>query len=74
MTAAFRSPLALRREALRDALPNAVDLLARRRAGDIPDGYIDDYVALNWLEWNGGGLRLTMTGDNVCRQLVERLK
>ena len=43
-----------------------------------PDGLflfasdIDDYVAMNWLEWNGGGLRLTTTGDNVCKQLAPR--
>ena len=63
----------LRREALRDALLNSVELLRKRRARDIPDGYIDDYVALNWLEWNGGGLRLTTTGDNVCQQLIRQL-
>ena len=64
---------ALRREALRDALLNTVDLLRRRRASDIDARDIDDYVALNWLEWNGGGLRLTTTGDNVCKQLTSRL-
>lgn len=73
MTAAFSPPLALRREALRDALPSTVDLLARHRARDIVEGYIDDYVALNWLEWNGGGLRLTTTGDNICKQVMARL-
>ena len=68
-----RSPPTLRREALRDALLSAVELLRKRRARDIPEGYIDDYVALNWLEWNGGGLRLTTTGDNVCQQLIRQL-
>jgi len=62
-----------RREALRDALPGTVDLLKRRRAGEIAETDIDDYVALNWLEWSGGGLRLTTTGDNVCKQLLGRL-
>lgn len=65
--------LFLRREALRDALLNCVDLLRRHRARDIPDGYIDDYVALNWLEWNGGSLRLTTTGDNVRQQLIRQI-
>jgi len=73
MTTLLRPPPALRREALRDALLSTVDLLKRRRASDIAEGYIDDYVALNWLEWHGGGLRLTTTGDNVCRQLMARL-
>jgi hypothetical protein len=29
---------------------------------------ISDYVALHWLEWNGGALRLT-TRRKVCDQL-----
>ena len=53
MSTASRSPPALRREALREASPSMVDLLARRRAVDIEVGYIDDCVALNWLEWKG---------------------
>jgi hypothetical protein len=61
-----------RREALRAALPATADLLKRRRAAEIDPVDIDDYVAMNWLEWNGGGLRLTTTGDNVCKQLAPR--
>ena len=45
-----------------------------RGAVDIEVGYIDDCVALNWLEWHGGALRLTTTGDNVCKQLIGRLE
>ena len=74
MTAAYYPIPALRREALRDALPSTVDLLVRHRASDIAEGYIDDYVSLNWLEWNGGSLRLTTTGDNICKQLIDRFK
>lgn len=44
-------------------------MLHRRRARDIPAGYIDDYVALRWLAWHGGGLRVTSTGENICRQM-----
>ena len=73
MTIRSQPPPALRREALRDDLLSTVDMLKRCRARDIADGYIDDYVALNWLEWNGGLLRLTATGDNVCKQLIARL-
>jgi hypothetical protein len=62
-----------RREALREALPTTVELLRRRRAADIAERDIDDYVALNWLEWNGGGLRLTAVGENVCKQLAAQL-
>jgi hypothetical protein len=59
---------------LRDALLATIDLLDRRRAGQIADGFIDGYVALNWLEWNGGALRLTVTGDNVRKQLLAQLE
>lgn len=61
-----------RQEALRGALLSTVDLLARRRAGEIDEGFIEDYVALHWLEWHGGSLRLTETGRNVCAQLNGR--
>jgi len=74
MIAASRLPHALRREALREALPRIVDLLARRRAVDIEVGYIDDCIALNWLEWKGGALCLTKTGNDVCKQLRDRLE
>lgn len=62
-----------RREALRDELPATADLLKQRRAGEIAEGAIDDYVALHWLEWHGGSLRLTTTGENVCRHLASLL-
>jgi hypothetical protein len=60
----------VRREALRDGLLHTVDLLKQRRADQIGDSDIADYVALDWLEWNGGGLRLTTVGSNLCRQLT----
>ena len=59
----------LRREILRNALQASVDALHHRRAADIPEGFIDDFVSLNWLEWHGGGLRLTTVGENICRQV-----
>lgn len=62
-----------RQAQLRAALPDTVALLARRRAAEIDSGYIDDYVALHWLEWHGGSLRLTITGRNVCSQLSSGL-
>ena len=61
---------ALRREVLRDGFLHTVDLLKQRRADQIGDGEIADYVALDWLEWNGGGLRVTTVGSNLCSQLV----
>lgn len=57
-----------RRERLRRALPTTVELLQSRQADRIDDSDIEAYVSLNWLEWHGGGLRLTITGRNVCAQ------
>ncbi len=65
--------LASRQDLLRAALLGTVDLLKRRRAADIHSGYIEDYVALHWLEWHGGSLRLTTTGQNVCKHLASLL-
>ena len=75
MTTTLASPsaAALGRDALRAALLSTVDLLKRRRAAEITPGYIDAYVELHWLEWNGGDLRLTVTGQNICQQLTARL-
>jgi hypothetical protein len=57
-------------EQLRLKLPATVDLLHHRQAGKIDDVDIEDYVKLHWLEWHGGGLRLTITGRNVCAQMT----
>lgn len=59
-------------ERLRDALPGTVDCLKRRRADLIDTALIEEYVTLQWLEWHGGGLRLTVTGRNVCAQIASR--
>ena len=58
-----------RTENLRSRLLETVDALRRRRADLVSETLIADYVALHWLEWNGGTLRLTETGKNVCSQL-----
>jgi hypothetical protein len=57
-----------RKERLRQALPVAVELLRSRQAGLIAPREIDEFIALNWLEWHGGTLRLTVTGSNVVSQ------
>jgi len=59
---------AARKERLRLALPAAVELLRTRQAGQISATEIEEFVALNWLEWHGGSLKLTVTGANVCSQ------
>ncbi len=57
-----------RKERLRQALPAAAELLRTRQAGLIAAREIEEFVALNWLEWHGGTLRLTVTGSNVVSQ------
>jgi hypothetical protein len=57
-----------RRVALRDGLPGIVDLLKKRQADRIAAADLMDYLNLDWLEWYGGSLRLTVTGSNVVRQ------
>lgn len=59
---------------LRAALLPTVEFLRRRRADLIDAALIESYVALNWMEWHGGSLRLTVTGRNVCAQLTIRSK
>ncbi|MFG6467093.1 hypothetical protein [Roseateles sp. BYS87W] len=71
LTASF--PAATRQELLRERLLATVDLLKQRRAGEIAEGDIDEYVALHWMEWRGGSLKLTTTGENVCRHLTTLL-
>jgi len=58
------------KERLRQSLPAAVELLRTRQAGLIGAVEIEEYVALNWLEWHGGTLRVTVTGSNVCAQIA----
>ena len=56
---------------LRGALQSTVDLLHRRQAAQIAESDLDDFVALDWLKWDGGSLRLTVTGENILRQQAE---
>ncbi|RZU01056.1 hypothetical protein [Rivibacter subsaxonicus] len=65
-----RDLTAVRRVALREGLLATVELLKLRHADQIAEDDIEDYVTLDWLEWNGGGLRLTTVGRNVCSQLT----
>jgi len=55
-----------RGQMLRDSLLPTVELLGQRHASEVRDGLIADYLELDWLEWNGGTLRLTVTGSNIC--------
>jgi hypothetical protein len=69
VTVTAHLPAALPRATLMEGLLNTASLIEHRRCGEIADGYIDGYVALNWIEWNGGSLRLTETGLNIRKQL-----
>ena len=62
---------AARREALRSSLQATADALHRRKASEISADWIEDNVSLNWLEWWASSLRLTTTGQNVCRQMCD---
>ena len=59
---------------LRESLQASVDALQRRAASDIAESFIEDYVLMDWLEWHGGGLRLTTVGENIRRQEQTRLR
>jgi len=50
---------------LQQSLLATVDALTRRRACDIPEQTIDQLVALRWLQWSGGSLRLTEAGETM---------
>ncbi|NML16478.1 hypothetical protein [Azohydromonas caseinilytica] len=65
-------PPSSRHQVLLDGLPVTAKLLHQRQASDIPEGYVEDYLALDWLEWHGGTLRLTITGQNICRYAASR--
>ena len=58
-----------RGQLLRDSLLSTVEFLRQRQASQVGHGLIADYLALDWLEWDGGTLRLTVTGRNVWDQL-----
>jgi len=60
---------ARKRQALRNDLLATVDLLQRRQAERIDPSLMADYVALDWFEWSGGALRITLTGQNICKQI-----
>ena len=59
-------------EVLRTMLPHTIECLKSRQANLIGDDLIEDYVALDWLEWAGGGLRLTEVGRNLFSAMNRR--
>ncbi len=71
----MKTPTALAKinNALLESLAATVDALSRRRAGEVPEKTIDRFVALRWLEWNGGSLRLTEAGQGVLASVQARM-
>lgn len=53
---------------LRRSLRDSADALQRCQAHEIPGALIDRLVELDWLEWRGGALVLTTTGQNIYRK------
>lgn len=72
MTTTPSASRAVKKAALAAALPLVVDLLDKRRASQILESDIDDLVRIGWLEWQGGTLRATVEGSNICRQAAIR--
>lgn len=66
------TPPTLRHEQLRDARPGTMAMINADRVDLIPYGFVDDYVALSWLEDCGAGLRLTCSSVALCMDIAER--
>ncbi|AKJ29832.1 hypothetical protein [Caldimonas brevitalea] len=59
------------REMLRAQLPTVERLLRSRRVDLLSLRDLGQYLALEWIEWYGGTLRLTDVGRNVRDQVRE---
>ena len=66
-------PALTRREQLRLELLTTVDSLHRRRAVLVSEGFVEDHVALRWLEGRGGAPRLAEAGSDMCDEVRIRL-
>ncbi len=56
-----------------EAFAAAADALLLRRANRIPESDIDDFVALGWMDWHGGLLRITPLGQMALLRIRARL-
>jgi hypothetical protein len=63
---------AARCEVLSRQLPAAIASLWRRRACEVPEGILDDFVTLGWMNWNSRTLVLTLAGQAVHDGVVAR--
>ncbi len=60
-------------ERICEAFVFAADELLRRRANLIPEEDIDNFVALGWLDWHGGSLRITPLGQMALLRIRTRV-
>lgn len=58
-----------RPDPMRAAFQHTVDVLTQRRADLLSPAMIEAYVNCDWLNWQGGSLKLTVVGENICAQL-----
>ena len=56
-----------------DAFASAADALLLRRANRIPEGDIDNFAALGWMDWHGGSLRVTPLGQMALLRIRTRI-
>ena len=56
-----------------EAFASAADALLLRRANRIPESDIEDFVALGWMDWHGGSLRVTPLGQMALLRIRARL-
>jgi hypothetical protein len=61
---------AARCEVLSHQLPAAIASLWRRRAWEVPQGSLEDFVTLGWMHWSRGALLLTPAGQVVHDRVV----
>jgi hypothetical protein len=60
-------------EPLCEAFMSAADALLRRRANLIAEDDIDNFVALGWMDWHGGSLRITPLGQMALMRIRTRV-
>ena len=60
-------------ERLCEAFAEAAEALTVRRASRIPEQATNDFVALDWMDWHGGSLRITPLGHMALNRIRNRM-
>lgn len=58
-----------RKEALRRSFAQSVQHLDHAEPDQIPNGYIQDYIAWGWLKRSYDGVHVTPTGDRALKSM-----